>query len=79
MIDNNNPVVKLVADNRVAILQPYCSGWRRSTIAIYIGIGEVLPNDLIVTIHFHNSTIIRICNEGIAIGEPAGKRTSANS
>src|SRR3984893_3010099 len=70
-------VIKLVADQSVAIGQPYCPRRQRRRIDARASVREVLPDVVVEAIHFNDPVVIGIGKEGIAVGEPAGEGDAA--
>jgi hypothetical protein len=82
VIHLNDAVVVLIADQRMTVPQPHSARGQRagapSRVAVRIGIGEVLPDNVLVAIDLDDAGVIRIRDEGIAVFQPAGESNTAH-
>src|SRR5467141_1405139 len=70
-------MIKLIADQRVAICQAHCACRKRGRIAARTIVGEVLPEDVTGYVGFHNAAVVGVGDERVAVGEAAGKSHAA--
>jgi len=76
-IDPDHLVIELIADQRVAIFQADRSGWEGHRVAAWAGISEEVPEVGSGFIGFDDTAIGGVGDEGVPIGEPAGKSHNA--
>ena len=73
-IDTNYAVVKLIADQRVAVVEPHRPSGRRCGDTEGVGIRDVLPNHLVVGIYLDGAGVACISKQGVPVNEATGER-----
>jgi len=76
-IDRDYLVIELIADQRVAICQADRAGWEGHWITARADIGEEVPEVGPSFIGFDDAAVVGVGDEGIAVGEAAGKGHTA--
>ena len=73
--DFDDTLIERVADQRIAIAQPPCPCRQRRGIATRIGVGEVLPDNVVVAVDFDfdNPIVVGITDQRVAAVQPAGE------
>ena len=72
--DADHAVVELVADQRVAVFEPHRPGRQRSGNALRIGVGDILPDDVVVGVHFDGAGVAGVRQQRVPVFEAAGER-----
>src|SRR5260370_699291 len=70
-------MIKLIADQRVAICQAHCACRKRGRIAARTIVGEVLPEYVAGYVGFDNAAVVGVGDERVAVGKAAGKSHTA--
>jgi hypothetical protein len=73
VINADDAIVELVAYQRVAIAQTHRARGQRGGNAQRIGVGKILPDDVVRCVHFNDAGIAGIGEKGVAVGEAAGE------
>ena len=73
MINQNDAIVELVADQGVAIAQTHGLGRQRCGHAHWGRVSEVLPDDVVFAVYFNNAGVAGIGEERVAVWQAAGE------
>jgi hypothetical protein len=77
VVNVDHAVVVLVADQGMTVPEPHGARGQRAgappLVAVCIGIGEVLPHNVLVLINLDDAGVIRIRDKRVAVLQPAGK------
>lgn len=72
-INPNDPVIELVADEGVSIVEPKRPGRQWIEDAEWVGVGEVLTDLVVVGIDLNDASMTGISQEGVSVGKATGK------